>query len=140
MSRPSALFLLACVLTACAVLCEPAHAQDVDPATVEALAKALQAAATVAPAGFDWGSVAAAVIAVVGGAGALHRYAPQMGTARDPVLEERTRESRREIRRLRDAVHWQGNCLTVIAAKLDVDLPDRQPMHAEPDSDVGRDP
>lgn len=137
MGTPNRWFLAACLATALvAFMPVPAQCQDVDPKQVEAIVQALQQANASSGGTFDWGPVAAAVLGVLGLFGGLHRYAPQMGSAgRDPVLEERTRESRREIRRLRERVHWHAQCLTALADKVDVELPEKRKVEEESDSD-----
>lgn len=111
--------------------CMPAQAQSLgeplDPQTA-----AIIAALQKPDEGFDWGkllsggSPLAAAGAVLYG---LKQIAPMFG--RDPAaeagmarLDERTRETRREQRRMRRTLHWHGNILTVIAAKVKADLPE----------------
>lgn len=48
------------------------------------------------------------------------------------VLDAGMKDMRLEVYRLRDFVHWLGNCIMIIAAKFDVKLPQRPrlPEHA----------
>lgn len=81
------------------------------------------------------------IVAVVLGVLGLRNVAPQIGGRREEDsatlarIDERTRETRREVRRLRETVHWHGNCLQALASDRRVDLPTKPPPDDEEDSD-----
>lgn len=56
----------------------------------------------------------------------------QVGQA---VLEERTRNERREIRKVRETIHWHANVLQILAGHANVEIPARPVFRDDEDSD-----
>lgn len=88
----------------------------------------------------------AVLVAIASLYGLGPRLAPRLGLGPDPAVaatlarhDERSRITRREILRLRDAQHWQAQVLTALALQAGVKIPPA-PKDRDDDSDPDSEP